>query len=141
MLSAVVCASAKPWGEEIASGDSGALLVTGERNGTRAEFAAFSPQTSPYLPLTVSFPIFISNSVHWLSGNNSAADSQDDASPPLALDITPRKTLPIPYHTPARANAPSAPAMTHDLRPYFTLAALLLLCGEWYVFHRRTLSG
>ncbi len=135
-LSGVVRASAKPWGEEIAGGDSGALLVAGERNGTRAEFAAFSPQTSPHLPLTVSFPIFISNSIHWLSGNDSAADTRDAASPPLALDITPRQMLPIPDHTPARANALNAPAATHDLLPYFTFAALLLLCAEWHVFHR-----
>ena len=65
-LLGVYKASPLGWGKEIAVGETGSLIVTGEKNKMRAEFISFSLDKSVHFMLTVAFPIFISNSVRWL---------------------------------------------------------------------------
>ena len=56
------------WGRALAEGESGPLLVAGEKGGTRSIYLGFNPvvPTSDFC-LKVAFPIFISNCVGWLS--------------------------------------------------------------------------
>src|SRR5581483_10246851 len=53
------------WGRELAVAESGSLISVGEKGRMRAEFVAFALNESQF-PLRVAFPIFLSNSVHWL---------------------------------------------------------------------------
>ncbi|HEV2474183.1 MAG TPA: BatA and WFA domain-containing protein, partial [Chthonomonadales bacterium] len=64
---AVLNVSPRPWAREIVSGASGALVLAGERSGTRSELLAFSPSRSLFA-LKIAFPILMSNSVEWLGG-------------------------------------------------------------------------
>lgn len=63
---ATLLAKLKPWAHEVVTGNSGALIVAGEEEKDRVLFYAFDPDQSR-LPLSVAFPILISNSVRWLA--------------------------------------------------------------------------
>ena len=197
-LLGVYKASPLGWGKELAVGESGSLIVAGEKNKMRAEFVGFSLEKSVHFLLTVPFPIFISNSVRWLGtgGDDSergqvrtgetlilpappnagrltvtkpdgskrelvvgdrggaAFDNTDEAGiykvegPNIApfrfaanlanaseSDITPHKTLTILQN--ATQSATRKVLTTREWLPYLVFVALLLLCLEWYVFHRR----
>jgi Ca-activated chloride channel family protein len=58
-------ASPAPWGRELAVGESGSLVVAGEKGKMRAEFVGFSLENQLF-QMRVAFPIFIANSVRWL---------------------------------------------------------------------------
>lgn len=62
------------WGKEIAVGDSGSMVVAGEKNKMRAEFVSFTINESMF-PLRIGFPIFIANSVRWLGTGNDDSES------------------------------------------------------------------
>ena len=62
----------KPEGRTLIEGRDGPLLVVSETGGRRAIYAAWNLLDSD-LPLRVSFPIFVSNAVAWLSGGERAA--------------------------------------------------------------------
>ena len=62
----------KPEGQVLAEGRDGPLLVVSETGGRRAIYAAWSLLDSDF-PLRVSFPIFVSNALAWLSGGERAA--------------------------------------------------------------------
>ena len=197
-LLGVYKASPLGWGKELAVGESGSLIVAGEKNKMRAVFVAFSLEKSVHFLLTVPFPIFISNSVRWLGtgGDDSergqvrtgetlllpappnagrltvtkpdgskreivvgergggAFDNTDQAgvykveganvpasrfaanlASASESDTTPHKTLTILQN--ATPSATRTVLTKRDWLPYLAFAALLLLCVEWYVFHRR----
>ncbi len=207
-LLGVYKASPLDWGKELAVGESGSLIVAGEKSKARAEvgernrmrsvFVAFSLEKSVHFLLTVPFPIFISNTVRWLgaewddngSGHSktgethvipalpnagtltitkpdgskrdvvvgergdAAFDSTDQAGVynvsgqgvavsrfsvnlvnAAESDITPHKSLTILQN--ATPIATRQVLTTREWLPYLAFVALLLLCAEWYVFHRR----
>jgi len=68
-------ASARPWGQTLAEADSGPLIVAGEHNGLRVISVAFDLSDSDW-PLRVSFPIFLTNSVRWLTAAGGLGASQ-----------------------------------------------------------------
>jgi len=56
----------QPWGQSLAEADSGPLIAAGEHNGLRIVSVSFNLSDSDW-PLRVSFPIFLTNSVRWLT--------------------------------------------------------------------------
>lgn len=62
--------SAKPEGRVLVDGSDGPLIVASESAGRKSLYVAFTPLESDW-PLRVSFPIFISNAVAWLSGEQT----------------------------------------------------------------------
>ncbi len=56
----------QPWGQSLAEADSGPLIAAGEHNGLRVVSVSFNLSDSDW-PLRVSFPIFLTNSVRWLT--------------------------------------------------------------------------
>lgn len=99
-LLGVYSAAPLGWGREIAVGDSGSLIVTGEKNKMRAEYVSFSLEKSVHFLLTVAFPIFMSNSVRWLgTGGDDSEQAQIRTGETLtlpALPGTPRLTITRP---------------------------------------------
>jgi Ca-activated chloride channel homolog len=77
-------ATPQSWGKEIASAESGSLIVIGERGKNRALFFGFDINESLF-PLRVAFPILISNSVHWLGGSAESQSGQIPAGSSLTL--------------------------------------------------------
>jgi len=65
----------QPWGQALAEADSGPLIVVGEHNGLRVVSVAFDLSDSDW-PLRVSFPIFLTNSVRWLTAAGGLGASQ-----------------------------------------------------------------
>jgi Ca-activated chloride channel homolog len=189
-------ASPLGWGREIAVAESGSLIVAGEKDKMRALFVGFDLDKSRF-PLTVAFPIFMSNSVRWLGtggddserGQVHTGDTITIPAPPEAGTLTvtrpdgSKRSVTVGerdgatfvetdliglytaagknFNYPFAANLNSAtesdttphrsltilanptPATGHrvadnrDLIPFFALLALIILCVEWWVFHRR----
>lgn len=61
---------AQSWGQPLAEADSGPLIGVGEHNGLRVISVAFALDDSDW-PLRVSFPIFLTNAVRWLSAGSA----------------------------------------------------------------------
>lgn len=64
--------SANPEGRVLAEGSDGPLIVASSTDAMRRLYVAFAPLDSDW-PLRVSFPIFVSNAVSWLSGGRASA--------------------------------------------------------------------
>lgn len=67
----------RPWGQTLAEADSGPLIAVGEHNGLRVISVAFDLSDSDW-PLRVSFPIFLTNSVRWLTAAGGLGSSQEE---------------------------------------------------------------
>jgi len=67
----------QPWGQALAEADSGPLIAAGEHNGLRAVSVAFDLGDSDW-PLRVSFPIFLTNAVRWLTAAGGLGASQEE---------------------------------------------------------------
>ena len=65
----------QPWGQTLAEADSGPLVAVGEHNGLRVISVAFDLSDSDW-PLRVSFPIFLTNAVRWLTAAGGLGTSQ-----------------------------------------------------------------
>ena len=58
--------SPQPWAQTLVEGDSGPLVVAGEKNTTRSVYVAWNLLDSD-MPLRVAFPIFLTNCTQWLT--------------------------------------------------------------------------
>ncbi len=67
------------WGQSLADGDSGPLIAAGEHGGVRAVSVSFTLSDSDW-PLRVSFPIFLTNTVRWLTAAGGLGASQPETS-------------------------------------------------------------
>ena len=67
----------QPWGQALAEADSGPLIGVGEHNGLRVISVAFDLSDSDW-PLRVSFPIFLTNAVRWLTAAGGLGSSQEE---------------------------------------------------------------
>jgi Ca-activated chloride channel family protein len=67
----------QPWGQALAEADSGPLIGVGEHNGLRVISVAFDLSDSDW-PLRVSFPIFLTNCVRWLTAAGGLGSSQEE---------------------------------------------------------------
>jgi hypothetical protein len=81
-------ASPRPWGREIAVAESGALIVAGENERTRALFVGFSLSESLFA-LRVAFPIFVSNSVRWLATGDANETTPTATGKPALIPAPP----------------------------------------------------
>jgi len=65
------------WGEVLADGEAGPLIAAGSHDGRQAVEVAFDLSNSDW-PLRVSFPIFLSNSIDWLTAGSGLGPSSAD---------------------------------------------------------------
>ena len=80
------------------------LMITGERRGTSQRVAALALDvTDSDLPLRVAFPLLMSNTLHWLAGDESVAITSRRAGETLAL--LPGETLASEPQTPWKTSA------------------------------------
>lgn len=65
------------WGQTLAETDAGPMIASGTRRGLRMISVAFAISDSDW-PLRVSFPIFLTNAIEWLTaGGSLGSDSPD----------------------------------------------------------------
>jgi hypothetical protein len=74
------------WARVAVDGDSGPLLLAGERDGRRVVVLAFDLHQSD-LPLQVAFPLLISNVVGYLAPGSGAEAAQLAPGQPLAIPV------------------------------------------------------
>ena len=78
----------KPWGQAVVEAERTPLIVAGEKNGKRVVWCGFDLLDTD-LPLKVAFPIFITNSLRWLTAprgldaNNEGATLRTGGAVPL----------------------------------------------------------
>ena len=90
----------KPWGQAVVEAERTPLVVAGEKDGKRVVWCGFDLSDTD-LPLRVAFPIFITNSLRWLTAprgldsNNEGATLRTGGAVPLfapekvkTIDIT-----------------------------------------------------
>ncbi|MDQ3815631.1 MAG: BatA and WFA domain-containing protein [Armatimonadota bacterium] len=68
----------KPWGQSIVEAERTPLVVAGERGGRRIVWCGFNVNDSLF-PLRIAFPIFITNTLHWLTAPRGAAAAAEGA--------------------------------------------------------------
>jgi hypothetical protein len=78
------------WAQELASSESGPAIIAGEKGRMRALWIGFGLDLNdgPF-PLTVSYPIFLTNAVRWLSFSEDTAASQIRTGATIMLDTPP----------------------------------------------------
>jgi len=69
----------KPWGQSLVEAERTPLIVAGERGGRRIVWCGFNIFDTD-LPLRVAFPIFITNTLHWLTAPRGAAAAAEGAA-------------------------------------------------------------
>ncbi len=78
----------KPWGQSVVDAERTPLVVAGEKGGKRVVWCGFDLRDTD-LPLRVAFPIFITNSLRWLTAprgldsNNEGATLRTGGAVPL----------------------------------------------------------
>ena len=85
-------AEGKPagWAQEIATGESGAAVVAGEKGKMRALWTGFQLDLAHgSFPLTVSYPIFISNALRWLAHADDTESEQVRTGEAVTLNAPP----------------------------------------------------
>ncbi len=65
------------WGQVLADGTAGPLLVAGQHSGTRIISAGFSLVDSDW-PVRIAFPLFLANSIAWLTEGSGQGTLQPD---------------------------------------------------------------
>ncbi len=101
----------QPWGESLADADSGPLLAAGEHNGLRVISVAFDLSDSNW-PMRVSFPIFLTNAVRWLTaaGGLGASQVETPTGGVVSLTLPPGGTSASITRPDGSATAVAAPA-------------------------------
>jgi hypothetical protein len=75
------------WAQSLAETDSGTVIAEGEHAGSRMVSVAFSLSDSDW-PLRVSFPIFLTNTVDWLTAGSGLGPNSPDTPAGAAASIT-----------------------------------------------------
>jgi hypothetical protein len=75
------------WAQELASSETGAAIIAGEKGKMRALWIGFGLDLNdgPF-PLTVSYPIFLTNAVRWLSFSEDTTAAQIRTGATISLD-------------------------------------------------------
>ncbi|MGI4790466.1 MAG: vWA domain-containing protein [Janthinobacterium lividum] len=68
---------AQSWGQSLADADSGPLIAVGDHDGLRVVSVSFNLSDSDW-PLRVSFPIFLTNAVRWLTAAGGLGADQPE---------------------------------------------------------------
>jgi Ca-activated chloride channel homolog len=80
------------WGQELATSESGASLIAGEKGKMRAVWTGFGLNLADSLsshtafPLTVAYPIFISNAIRWLAHTEEGVSAQLRTGAPVTIE-------------------------------------------------------
>ncbi len=83
---------AAAWGQVLVDGSRGPLVAAGETGGSRVVSVGFSVSDSDW-PLRVAFPLFLANSIAWLTeGTTPGAQQPDYAAGQTALAALPPGT-------------------------------------------------
>ena len=77
----------QPWGQSLADADSGPLIAAGEHDGLRVVSVSFNLSDSDW-PLRVSFPIFLTNAVRWLTASGGLGADQPETPTGGAAAVT-----------------------------------------------------
>jgi len=77
----------QPWGQSLADADSGPLIAAGEHDGLRVVSVSYNLSDSDW-PLRVSFPIFLTNAVRWLTAAGGLGASQPETPTGGAASVT-----------------------------------------------------
>ncbi len=85
----------KASGEVVAQSSAGPLVVTSQDQGKRQVYVAFEPLNSDF-PLQVGFPIFVANSLDFLTGGSSSQTLSVKVGQPFSLPITEEAKLTSP---------------------------------------------
>lgn len=106
------------------------LMITGERHGGGHRVAALALDIGDSdLPLRVAFPLLISNTLHWLAGDETAPILSHRAGETLPL--APGETVRIDAQTPwKKPTASGAPAIAHDVFEPLTNGFYEIQSGE-----------
>ena len=75
------------WAETLAETDSGTVIADGEHGGLRMVSVGFSLSDTDW-PLRVSFPIFLTNAVDWLTAGSAMGPSSPDTQAGAAASLT-----------------------------------------------------
>ncbi len=76
------------WGQELAGSENGSAIVVGEKGKTRSLWTGFNLDVAHgQFPLSVFYPIFLSNAVRWLAHSDDDASSQIHTGQAISLDI------------------------------------------------------
>jgi len=75
------------WAETLAETDSGTIIADGEHGGLRMVSVGFGLSDSDW-PLRVSFPIFLTNCVDWLTAGSGMGPSSPDTPAGAAASLT-----------------------------------------------------
>ena len=86
----------KPWGKAVVEAERTPLVVVGEKSGKRVVWVGFDLRDSQDFPLRVAFPIFIVNSLRWLTAPRGL-DAQNEGAPL-------RTGGAVPLYAPAKAS-------------------------------------
>jgi hypothetical protein len=109
-------AKLKPWAKALVETERAPLIVAGERGGRRVVWCGFDLRATD-LPLRVTFPIFITNSLQWLtapkgsSGSESAAPRAGDTVPLNAPEGTKQISITTPDKTTQRLAVGTVPVL------------------------------
>lgn len=77
------------WAETLADSDNGPIIAAGEHNGIRMISVGFALSDSDW-PLRISFPVFLTNAINWLTaGNNIGTNSADTPTGGVATFTVP----------------------------------------------------
>ena len=69
----------KPWGQAVVEAERTPLVVAGEKGGKRVVWCGFDLRDTD-LPLRVAFPIFITNSLRWLTAPRGLDSANEGAT-------------------------------------------------------------
>lgn len=120
------------WAQDVIISSDGPLLSIGRTEGRNVIIVAFDLRATN-LVLRSAFPILIGNMIEWLSPRQSPAPNV--AVDEREADITPRE-LPAPPRTePGRATVRVSAGT--DLWRWLALVALVIVTGEWWLYHSR----
>lgn len=124
-----------------------ALLITGQRRTQRMAALAFDVVDSD-IPLRVAFPLMLSNTIHWLAGDEPEAETAPTILPAkngfhhdgtrwLAVNTFSAAESELSTDKAAIPTLPTTPLSGLPIWQWLAIAAFTLLIGEWALHHRR----
>jgi len=126
-------ASVKAWAQSLVEAERSPLVVAGERGGKRVVWCGFDLRDTD-LPLRITFPIFVTNSLHWLSaprGSRNAQSAPLRAGETVPLDVpvgTKELSILAPDKSTRRIALDKTPALFSGAQNVGIYAAS---AGEW----------
>jgi Ca-activated chloride channel family protein len=78
------------WAQELAVSESGPAIIAGQKEKMRALWLGFNLDLAHgRFPVTVGYPIFVSNAIRWLAHSDDTTEAQVRTGAPIMLDAPP----------------------------------------------------